>query len=212
MNYKMDKKAKDIFKHYKYVIENRKFDEYEILGFLIFIRNFISKDKYKYIYEFTDLVAHRERNKGIVMESIANAIDNKYLCIEGTKKLKGYESISEEDWKEQWIEFGREYGVNLNEIIIKEIVLCIFSLAQKAEYIKDNKKGCIDIMTLINSGSISIITSEIKGESPCVCFSKYNGYKVYINFNGAFDKKILYTIRKNGVLQLCDKDKCILEV
>ena len=56
----MDKKANDIFKHYKYVIENRKFDEYDILGFLIFVRNFISKDKYKYIYEFTDLVAHRE--------------------------------------------------------------------------------------------------------------------------------------------------------
>ena len=102
--------------------------------------------------------------------------------------------------------------MNLNEIIIKEIVLCIFSLAQKAEYIKDNKKGCIDIMTLINSGSISIITSEIEGESPCVCFSIYKGYKVYINFNGAFDKEILYAIRKNGVLQLCDKDKCILEV
>ena len=208
----MDEKANQIFEHYKYIIEHRKFNEYEILGFLIFIRNFIRKNKYEYIYEFTDLVAHRKRDRGIIMESIANAIDNKYECVEGTKKLKGYKSIAEEDWKEQWVKFGKDYDIDLNEIIIKEIVLCIFSLAQKAVYIKNNKKGCIDIMTLSNSGSVSMITSELEGESPCVCFSKYNGYKVYIDFNGAFDKEILYAIRNNGVLQLCDKDKCILEV
>ena len=31
--------------HYKYLIENRKFDEYDIIGFLVLIREYLNKDK-----------------------------------------------------------------------------------------------------------------------------------------------------------------------
>lgn len=60
----MDLKAKFIMEHYKKLIENREFDEFDILGFLIFIRSFIKPNKqYPLIEEFADLVAHREREK-----------------------------------------------------------------------------------------------------------------------------------------------------
>ena len=39
----MDLKAKFMLKNYKELIENRAFNEFDILGFLIFIRSFIYK-------------------------------------------------------------------------------------------------------------------------------------------------------------------------
>lgn len=212
MNCKMDEKANQIFEHYKYIIEHRKFNEYEILGFLIFIRNFISRNKYNYIYEFADLVAHRKRDRGIVMDCISNAIENKYTHIKGTNKIEGYNGINEKEWQQQWIEFGNEFNIKIDEYIIKELMLCIFSLAQKALYMKNNKKACIDISTLRIDESISLITSEIEGKSLCICFSLYKGYKVYKNYNGIFDKKIVYTKRENEILKLYRDNECILEV
>ena len=100
----MDLKAKFMLKNYKELIENRAFDEFDILGFLIFIRSFIYKNsKYKLIEEFADLVAHRERNQGIAMKCIANAIDNKYLCKANSKEIEGYNGIDEDEWKNQCI-------------------------------------------------------------------------------------------------------------
>ena len=61
----MDDKAKKILEHYRKVIEDEDFDEYDILGFLIFIRSYLGENM-NIIREFSDLVAHRERNKGIV--------------------------------------------------------------------------------------------------------------------------------------------------
>ena len=53
----MDLKANFIMEHYKKLIENREFDEFDILGFLIFIRSFIKPNKqYLLIEEFADLV------------------------------------------------------------------------------------------------------------------------------------------------------------
>lgn len=42
---KMDAKEESIFRHYKEIIEKRVFNEYDILGFLIFIRRQLNKEK-----------------------------------------------------------------------------------------------------------------------------------------------------------------------
>lgn len=58
----MDLKAESIMNYYRELIQNREFDEYDILEFLIFIRNSTkSTGKYPFIVEFTDLIAHREK-------------------------------------------------------------------------------------------------------------------------------------------------------
>ena len=59
----MDLKANFIREHYKKLIENREFDEFDILGFLIFIRSFIKPNKqYPLIEEFLLLFEFVFRN------------------------------------------------------------------------------------------------------------------------------------------------------
>lgn len=72
----MTLKEQIILNHYKTIIEKRAFDEYDILGFLIFIRAWVTNDGV--IREFCDLIAHRERNQGRVMRCIEGAIKNDY--------------------------------------------------------------------------------------------------------------------------------------
>ena len=64
---RFDKKERFMFEHYKKILEERLFDEYDILGFLIFIRRHISDSEYPYIRDFADLIAHRNRKRGKVM-------------------------------------------------------------------------------------------------------------------------------------------------
>lgn len=65
-----------ILEHYKKLFTNYMFDEYDILGFLIFIREQIDKSTCQFIQEFADLIAHRTRNQGIIRENIVRSINN----------------------------------------------------------------------------------------------------------------------------------------
>ena len=50
-------KDKKILDHYKYLFDNYLFDEYDVLGFLIFIREQIDASTCHFIQEFADLIA-----------------------------------------------------------------------------------------------------------------------------------------------------------
>jgi len=49
-----DKKANIMLEHYKHIIKERTFDEYGILGFLIFIRDYIKNYSYPYTYQLIE--------------------------------------------------------------------------------------------------------------------------------------------------------------
>ncbi len=202
----MDLKAKFMLKNYKELIENRAFDEFDILGFLIFIRSFIYKNsKYKLIEEFADLVAHRERNQGMAMKCIANAIDNKYLCKANSKEIEGYNGIDEDEWKNQWYNLGSQFQITINDDIIKEITLCIYSLAQKTVY--DDKKrhnGTIEFGADSRTGEIALLTTEGRKDSLYICFAKYGGYNVDFKYEVLPIKMIIHTDRSSGKLELRD--------
>jgi len=216
----MDLKADFIMNYYRNLIRDKKFDEIDIIGFLIFIRSFIDRnDKYNYIKEFADLVAHRERNKGKVKDSIKNAIDNNYKCDTNSKEIMGYNGIYVEDWKKEWISLGNEFNIFINEDIIKEITLCIFSLAQKTIYkYKDENKeehflGVIEFIANSTTGQIGLATTEGKENSLYICFSTYNGYIIDKKYDGEPIKEIIHTCRDNGILKLKDsQDNLILEI
>ena len=70
----MDIKESNMLKHYKQLIENREFDEYDIYAFLILIRDHIPKGKLKIFRDFADAVAHREKKKGISKDEIMNLV------------------------------------------------------------------------------------------------------------------------------------------
>ena len=83
--------------------------------------NIMARKPQEWDEEFADLVAHREREKGKVMECIKNAIDNNYSYISNSKRIQGYCGINENDWKNEWIKFGNVFNILINDDILKEI-------------------------------------------------------------------------------------------
>lgn len=64
----------------------------------------------------------------------------------GGKKVKGYQEIAYRIWSNEWIELGLEQNIVMNDEIIQEITLCVFSLAQHTEYNDQrNHAGKIDL-------------------------------------------------------------------
>lgn len=55
----IDFKEQLILDHYKDILQDRTFDEYDILGFLITVWHHLKKDSC--IHELADLIAHRVR-------------------------------------------------------------------------------------------------------------------------------------------------------
>ena len=91
------------------------------------------------------------------MECIANAIDNKYLCKANSKEIEGYNGIDEDEWKNQWYNLGSQFQITINDDIIKEITLCIYSLAQKQfMMIKNHIKEQLNLELIVKQGNCFI--------------------------------------------------------
>lgn len=131
----MDDKEKLLLKEYKYKFSNNSFIEYDIYGFLILIRNYIRthKSTYPYIIEFCDLIAHRKRDRGLIMDAISAAIENKYK-IDDSGKLLLVNGIDINEWKREWEKVSRFLKLSLTEQNIDDITMCIFSLSHNTVY------------------------------------------------------------------------------
>ena len=208
----MDDKAKKILEHYRKIIENEEFEEYDILGFLIFIRSYLDENM-NIIREFSDLIAHRKRDRGRVMTNIRNAIKNGYEYDEKQNKVVGYNGISQEDWKREWEKIGKIFDIVMNEKIIKEITLCIYALTQKTEYDDNNGNiGYIEFCAQSQFNNIALVTTEGKKDSLYICFATYKGYEVNEKYDGVPINSVVYTIRNNGKLQLRTDNDLITEI
>ena len=96
----MDLKEWCLFNHYKKLIENNVFTEIDIYGFLILMRSYVNDNNLENILEFANLVAHRERTRGKILNCIKAAKDNNYNVI--NKKVEGYSGIREQEWYREW--------------------------------------------------------------------------------------------------------------
>lgn len=205
----MDIKEQKMLQHYKRIIENREFDEYDILGFLIFIRRHLHTES-NYIQEFADLVAHRERKRGIVVECITNAINSNYKTKGKSREVISYRGMKYETWVKQWKNLGIDLNINISKEIIKEITLCVFSLAQHTLY--DDEKGHSGKMDLFQGKdkSIALTTLENNSHSLFVCFAKFGKFDFVRNLSAGYMRKPVETIRKDGRLRLLDEDGYII--
>lgn len=207
----MDIKEQQIMQHYKELIEKRKFDEYDILGFLIFIRERISENIYPDIKEFAHLIAHRERYKGIINECIVSAIANGYKTIEGSRTVIGYHGMEYETWKREWGKLGKEFNIILDAESIEEITLCVFSLAQFSTYNDKKGRGSGVVKLFVGrDNSLALVTTEGKEESLYVCFSKFGKVKLYREIPAGIMRNPVEAVRRKGELWLKDKDGYIL--
>ena len=205
----MDKKEKVMLQHYKSIIENKRFDEYDILGFLIFIRRHINSEL-NYIQEFADLIAHRERDRGLVLKCISAAIDNEYMTMENGKTIVGYHGLELDTWNNQWKRLAMKVEIALDEEIIKEITLCIFSLSQFTQYDdKNGHSGKIDIFQNRDK-SIALTTSENNPHSLYIGFAKSDKYSFTRELSAGYMKKPVEAVRVDGRLRLRDEDGYII--
>lgn len=208
----LDIKEKVILNHYKEIIETRSFDEYDILGFLIFIREKLDKGNFSIIPEFADLIAHRHRDRGIVMNNIREAIKNNYQ--RENNKVKGYHGIKWETWKNEWEKVSSKFNIKMDKTIIIEITICIYSLAQNATYNDGNGNvGKIELFIDLTTNSLCLCTTEGSSDSFYICFSKFGNFNINKNlFDIGHIKEAVETQRKDGTLILTCCKGTILKV
>ncbi len=220
----MDLKEKNLLNYYKKVIEDNTFTETDIFGFLILMRNYIYEKDLTYIKEFADLIAHRQRNQGLIKEAIKNAIDNEYEMTinNGEDTIMGYNGIINTEWDSEWKKLAKDNHIKISNKTLKEITLCIYSLAQKTKYYEEDKKkknklgkqlGKVVLIADEINNAICLATTEKNRHSLYICFAVYEGYKISksYNINDISSKSVSYTVRKNGVLKLITNKKEIVE-
>lgn len=205
----MDRKEIEILNYYRNIIERKEFDEYDILGFLIFIRRHIEKE-YTYIAEFANLIAHRERAKGIVMRCISSAIDNQYQTKKDGKTVIGYFGMRYETWVSEWKKFSNQYNFSLDKNIIKEMTICVFSLAQFTTYDDgDGHAGHIELFQG-KDNSLGLITIGNDPGALYICFAKCDNFKFEKELSGGRFKEPIKTERVDGNLRIKYMDGYIL--
>lgn len=200
MNY--DEKEKLMINHYFDLIVKDEFTEYDILGFLIVLRQGLDKERYQYIFDFSNLIAHRNRDRGVAMDAIKGAIKNNYRFVNGTKKIQGYHGIPYDEWVSEWKSLAEYFSADISDETIHDITICVFSLAQNTLY--DHKEK-----TRIYSGKIELFAS--KNRELALSTHDLSEVNTYIWFASTSNKLLeklipindtVETFRENGILHL----------
>lgn len=213
----MNKKEELNLKRLKKIIEKRKFDEYDIIAFLIIIRPYLEIKDTPLVLDFANGVAHRKRDKGNAFTSLMSAAQNNYE-LDKNRKVKNYNGINNEKWKKEWFNISNQFNIKITPIIISEITLCIFSIAQLTEFeyneseIKKNPeyekyKGRFELLIDDNS-NLHLSTFDGKG----VCYGRLDDIEVENGFKNKFFFEPVETIRINKKLYLQSKGQNVLHI
>lgn len=210
---KMNIKESKMLEHYKDLIENRLFDEYDIYGFLILIRRHLPKGQLQLVHEFSDTVAHRERNEGLILANLKIAKENNYQTKDG-RKIIGYNGYKPETWNSEWKKTMKLFNIAVDKTILKELTVCIFSLFQEVSYVDEN--GAVGKLKLIinsDCNQLSLCTYEGYSDSPFVAFAKLDNVKIeqslYDFLHCGFPAE---TSREDGILKLKNEIGLICEI
>ncbi len=207
-------KDKKILDHYKYLFDNYLFDEYDVLGFLIFIREQIDASTCHFIQEFADLIAHRTRNQGIIKENIVKSINSNYSC-NNKGHVIGYNGVKWDTWVNEWNRLGKQIDFDFSKDkkqLLKQITICIISLAQDTKYYeKDVIIGKVEVF-MDKDKNLLLVTTEGRSDSLMVCLMKCGPFNNIVDKEDGFFDYPLETKRENGKLCLYHNDEKILEI
>lgn len=205
----MNSKEKINLLHYKELIEKRKFDEYDIIGFLILIRRHLDKNITPFICDFADGVAHRERDRGVAYNNIHNAYGNKFkINPDGT--VKDFYGISNTAWGEELDDIALRFNIKITSIVQSEILLCIISLFQDTLFIdkkNQNFNGRHEIIICDNGKLHFCLANHF-----FICYAKLENAVAETKYRNKNLEKPVETFRKKGILYLKDEDGIILKV
>ena len=155
----LNQKETLMLRHYSKLLDEFLFDEYDILGFLMLIRERIRKEKtYPCILEFSDLIAHYERDRGLVFDAIKTAIDNGYKTTDG-KRIIDYKGIDETTWISEWDGLLTELNISVNKRLLDEITICICSLANGSSYYNEKSRHSGIMYLGFSENKIALVTT-----------------------------------------------------
>lgn len=200
----LNQKETLMLRHYSKLLDEFLFDEYDILGFLMLIRERIRKEKtYPCILEFSDLIAHYERDRGLVFDAIKTAIDNGYKTTDG-KRIIDYKGIDETTWISEWDGLLTELNISVNKRLLDEITICICSLANGSSYYNKKSRHAGIMYLGFSENKIALITTEGERKSLHITFFVYSGISLNVDRKYDFGKWIGETVRENGSLRMRD--------
>lgn len=204
----MDKKAEQMCEEYCKKVVERNFDENDVYGFYIFIRNYLDKiqGKYPWIAEWADLIAHRPRNQGKVFWNIKNAEKNNYTVLEGTRIIKGYKGMAEGVLEKEFYRLFKKLGYEISKQIQKELVLCTFSIVNFSQYkIGGSSKKIGQVRLWQTKTGLALLTYAGGKDDTYIFLSNLTGDYIHTDFSAGRIEKPVKALRKQGeLLFLCD--------
>ena len=201
-----DRKEQFLMNLYSGKIENHSFDEIDIIAFLILVREHLD-DKYRYIKDIADLVAHRRRNQGIASDAISGAIANEYTLKTNSTSVRGYQGINTNIWKKELCMLGEEYGFSVNSQTVFEISLCVMSLLQYSTH--EDKSGNRATIFLFQTSDrqLEACTLEDGRTQPYIIYFVLDDIDFADNaFMGIIKEPVIAIRNDNGELILRDKE------
>jgi len=168
-------------KYYKKIFEEDIFSEYDVKGFLIFLR------KYKYIEksilkDFANAVAHSEFESGKIVDSALKAFVNGVKINDG--KVVDYHGFTEEDIVKEVEDIFEKINYNCNEKIVHEVVFCLYFIINDMSFklTAPNFKKLINKYigeNILDKDDVTKIFNNLKNDS--VDYQLYNKYPKYLD-------------------------------
>lgn len=217
MNLNFDNKEQQLLDFYCNKIKQRIFDEYDIYVFYILIRGHLDNKekydlknannlrKYKWISELGDLIAHRKRDKGVVLQNIVKAFQNGYQTISGSNEILDYKGIADGELQNEFASLFKELNCQVTPQILDEIVLCTFSILQNSQYTDDKTKIKGEVRLIQYKDGLGLITvgNPQNRSSPWIYLARLKGQFMSQDFPCWYNiKKPIEVIRHNGELAI----------
>lgn len=162
-------KIDGMIKHYTELFNNRKFDEYDVAGFLILIRNDGIMKNEPFIYDFANIVAHRARTRGAAYTAMSTAIRNNFKLDENGK-VEGFSGPGYEDLIKETKKLSEKYNFNAEKDFCREFVLCLMFIAQNVTCEYNNQIICELQLFQTKNNNIALVAM---GKDNSVCYSLY---------------------------------------
>ncbi len=200
-----DKKEKLIMKMHLEKFNTRTFDEFDFCAFMIFIREHLGS-QYEYLRDIADFVAHRRRNQGIASNAISGAIANGYELETHRKIVRGYKGIDSLKWRDEIKQFGKEYGLMVDDQLLFEISLCVMSILQFSTH-KD-KQGHMATVFLLQTddGQLEACTHENRETSPSIVYFVLKDVSFISSDSGPIEDAVVAIRSTNGELMLLNEN------
>ena len=159
-----DKKEKQLLDYYYNSFITNTFDEKDVHSFFILSRDYAKDDRFvcsygkdNWIIEICDFIAHRERDRGLVYETMEAVKNVDPLNQHG--KIAGSKGIESCEFVKMFNSFVEIIGYNpLTTKTVLDIFLCVYSIMQFI-VIKSNNQHLGELIILITPSHIALVTA-----------------------------------------------------